>query len=216
MIDFELSEDHKALVQTVREFAQNEVAPHIKEWDEKQQFNPSVLKQMASLNLLGVCIPEEYGGFGASAKVYNRIFGELGSIDPALTVYFGAHQSIGCKGIILFGNEEQKHRFLPKCASGESIAAFCLTEPGSGSDAQAMRSTAVPSADGSHYVLNGTKIWISNAGYADVLTVFAKVPVEVDGVKKARVTAFVVDAHAAGVSLGKLEYIGGLGGLRDA
>ena len=93
---------------------------------------------------MGLSIPEEYGGFGASAKVYNRVFGELGSIDPALTVYFGAHQSIGCKGIVLFGSEEQKHRFLPKCASGESIAAFCLTEPGSGSDAQAMRSHGGP------------------------------------------------------------------------
>ena len=158
-----------------------------------------------ALGLMGVSIPEEYGGFGASAKVYNRIFGEVGSIDPALAVYFGAHQSIGCKGIVLFGTEEQKQRYLPKCATGESIAAFCLTEPGSGSDAQAMRSTAIPSADGTHYVLNGTKIWISNAGYADVLTVFAKVPVELDGVRKARVTAFVVDAHATGVSLGKLE-----------
>src|SRR4029453_14503908 len=139
------------------------------------------------------------------AKVYNRVFGELGSIDPALTVYFGAHQSIGGKGLILFGSEEPKRRFLPKCATGEAIPACCLTEPGSGSDAQAMRSTAVPSADGSHYVLNGTKIWISNAGYADIFTVFPRVRGEVDGVRKARVTAFVVDARADGVKLGKLE-----------
>jgi acyl-CoA dehydrogenase family protein 9 len=192
-----------AIIDSMRDWASSSV--NSSKFDHDGRFPDEVRQGMHALGLMGLSIPEEYGGFGASAKVYNRIFGELGSIDPALTVYFGAHQSIGCKGIILFGNEEQKHRFLPKCASGESIAAFCLTEPGSGSDAQAMRSTAVPSADGSHYVLNGTKIWISNAGYADVLTVFAKVPVEVDGVKKARVTAFVVDAHAAGVSLGKLE-----------
>jgi alkylation response protein AidB-like acyl-CoA dehydrogenase len=120
-------------------------------------------------------------------------------------VYFGAHQSIGCKGITLFGNDDQKKRWLTKCASGELIAAFCLTEPGSGSDAQAMRTTAVPSADGKSYTLNGQKIWISNAGFAGVLTVFAKVPVEIDGKPKQRVTAFIVDAHAPGVSLGKLE-----------
>jgi acyl-CoA dehydrogenase family protein 9 len=174
-------------------------------FDHDARFPDEVRHGLHALGLMGLSIPEEYGGFGASAKVYNRVFGELGSIDPALTVYFGAHQSIGCKGIVLFGSEDQKRRYLPKCATGEMIAAFCLTEPGSGSDAQAMRATAVPSDDGTHYVLSGTKIWISNAGFADILTVFAKVPVEVDGARKARVTAFIVDAHAPGVSLGKLE-----------
>jgi acyl-CoA dehydrogenase family member 9 len=192
-----------AILDSMRDWAASSVSSS--KMDHDARFPDEVRQGMHELGLMGVSIPEEYGGFGASAKVYNRIFGEVGSIDPALAVYFGAHQSIGCKGIVLFGTEEQKQRFLPKCASGESIAAFCLTEPGSGSDAQAMRSTAVPSDDGTHYVLNGTKIWISNAGYADILTVFAKVPVDVDGVRKARVTAFVVDAHATGVSLGKLE-----------
>jgi acyl-CoA dehydrogenase family protein 9 len=154
---------------------------------------------------MGLSIPEAYGGFGASARVYNRVFAEIGGTDPALCVYFGAHQSIGCKGIALFGTEEQKQRYLPRCASGELVAAFCLTEPGSGSDAQAMKTTAVLSDDGTHYVLSGTKIWISNAGYADLLTVFAKVAIDVDGKRKERVTAFIVDAHAPGVSLGKRE-----------
>jgi len=202
-----LSDDEKesltAILDAMHDWA--EASVDSAKFDHDARFPDDVRHGMHQLGLMGLSIPQEYGGFGASAKVYNRVFGELGSIDPALTVYFGAHQSIGCKGIILFGSEEQKRRFLPKCATGESIAAFCLTEPGSGSDAQAMRSTAVPSADGSHYVLNGTKIWISNAGYADSFTVFAKVPVEVDGVRKARVTAFVVDAHADGVKLGKLE-----------
>jgi acyl-CoA dehydrogenase family protein 9 len=135
--------------------------------------------------------------------VFNRVFGEIGAHDAALAVYFGAHQSIGIKGIILFGSEEQKQEWLPRCASGELIGAFCLTEPGSGSDAQAMLTTAVP--DGDDYVLNGTKIWISNAGYAGVFTVFAKVPVTIDGKEKQRVTAFIVDAHAPGISLGKIE-----------
>jgi acyl-CoA dehydrogenase family protein 9 len=174
-------------------------------FDHDAKFPDGVRQGLHELGVMGLSIPEEYGGFGASAKVYNRVFGEIGSIDPALTVYFGAHQSIGCKGIVLFGNEEQKKKYLPKCASGELVAAFCLTEPGSGSDAQAMKSLATLSADGTHYVLNGTKIWISNAGYADLFTVFAKVEVEKDGKKKQRVTAFIVDAHAAGVKLGKLE-----------
>ncbi len=173
--------------------------------DHDGRFTDEVRKGMAELGLMGLNIPEQYGGFGASAVVFNRVFGEVGEHDAALAVYFGAHQSIGIKGIILFGTEDQRQRWLPRCASGELIGAFCLTEPGSGSDAQAMRSTAVPSADGSHYVLNGTKIWISNAGYAGVMTVFAKVPVMVDGKEKQRVTAFIVDAKAPGISLGKVE-----------
>lgn len=174
-------------------------------FDHEAKFPDGVRQGLHALGVMGLSIPEEYGGFGASAKVYNRIFGEVGSIDPALTVYFGAHQSIGCKGIVLFGDEAQKKKYLPRCASGELVAAFCLTEPGSGSDAQAMKSTAALSPDGSHYLLSGTKIWISNAGYADLFTVFAKVAVEIDGKMKQRVTAFIVDAHATGVSLGKLE-----------
>jgi acyl-CoA dehydrogenase family protein 9 len=174
-------------------------------FDHDAKFPDGVRQGLHELGVMGLSIPEEFGGFGASAKVYNRVFGEIGSIDPALTVYFGAHQSIGCKGIVLFGNDAQKKKYLPRCASGEVIAAFCLTEPGSGSDAQAMKSTAVLSADKTHYLLTGTKIWISNAGYADLFTVFAKVAVEIDGKMKQRVTAFIVDAHAPGVSLGKVE-----------
>lgn len=173
--------------------------------DHDAKFPDEVRTGMAELGLMGLNIPEEYGGFGASSLVFSRVFGEIGATDAALAVYFGAHQSIGIKGILLFGTEDQKQRWLPRCATGELIGAFCLTEPGSGSDAQAMLSTAVPSEDGSHYILNGTKIWISNAGYAGVFTVFAKVPVTVDGKTKQRVTAFIVDAHAPGISLGKIE-----------
>ena len=176
-----------------------------KQNDRDGRFPDALRMGFHELGLMGLNIPEEYGGFGASAKVFNRVFGEVGAIDPALAVYFGAHQSIGCKGIVLFGSAEQKQRWLPGCASGELVAGFCLTEPGSGSDAQAMKTAAVLSEDGTHYVLNGTKIWISNAGYAGVFTVFAKVPVEIDGKAKQRVTAFIVDAHAEGVRLGKIE-----------
>ncbi|HET9003361.1 MAG TPA: acyl-CoA dehydrogenase family protein [Gemmatimonadaceae bacterium] len=183
-----------------------------KQIDHDGKFPDAVRAGMHELGLMGMNIPEEYGGFGASAQVFNRVFGEIGAADPALAVYFGAHQSIGCKGITLFGTEEQKRKWLPGCASGEIVAAFCLTEPGSGSDAQAMTSSAVPSADGSSYTLSGTKIWISNAGYAGVFTVFAKVPVTSDGKTKQRVTAFIVDAKSPGISLGQPEQKMGIKG----
>ncbi len=199
----EEKENLAAILDSFRSWAKDNVDSA--KQDHDGHFPDNVRTGMAELGLMGLNIPEEYGGFGASAMMFNRVFGEIGATDPALTVYFGAHQSIGCKGITLFGTDDQKKRWLTKCASGELIAAFCLTEPGSGSDAQAMRTTAVPSADGKSYVLNGQKIWISNAGYAGVFTVFAKVPVEIDGKPKQRVTAFIVNAHAPGVSLGKIE-----------
>jgi acyl-CoA dehydrogenase family protein 9 len=183
-----------------------------KKHDRDGKFADGVREGMAELGLMGLNIPEPYGGFGASAKVFSRVFGEIGATDGALAVYFGAHGSIGCKGIMLFGTEEQKQQWLPKCASGEAVAAFCLTEPGSGSDAQAMKTSAVLSADGSHYVMNGQKIWISNAGFAGVFTVFAKVTddsrktnAEATRKTQGKVTAFIVDAKSPGIRLGQLE-----------
>lgn len=200
------AEDREALVQILdafRSWAADNLDPAQLDLDAK--FPDHVRTGMAELGLMGLNIPEAYGGFGASTLVFSRVFGEIGAHDAALAVYFGAHQSIGIKGIILFGTEAQKQQWLPRCATGELVGAFCLTEAGSGSDAQAMRTSAVLSADGAHYVMNGTKFWISNAGYAGVFTVFAKVPVMVDGKEKQRVTAFIVDAHSPGISLGKIE-----------
>ena len=196
-------ESLRMIVDSFRAFAGDHVDS--RRLDHDGRFPDAVRAGMAELGLMGLNIPEAYGGFGASSKVFNRVFGEIGATDPALCVYFGAHQSIGCKGIVLFGTEDQKQRWLPRCASGAAVAAFCLTEPGSGSDAQAMTTTAVLDPAGAHYVLDGTKIWISNAGWAGVFTVFAKVPVDVDGTRKQRVTAFIVDAHAPGISLGQPE-----------
>jgi acyl-CoA dehydrogenase family protein 9 len=191
------------ILDSFRAFAGDTIDSH--ELDAEGRFSDAVRHGMHELGLMGMNIPEAHGGFGASAKVFNRVFGEIGATDPALAVYFGAHQSIGCKGITLFGTDAQKQRWLPGCASGEIIAAFCLTEPGSGSDAQAMTTSATPSADGKTYSITGTKIWISNAGYAGLFTVFAKVPVTVDGKTKQRVTAFAVDATLPGISLGQPE-----------
>lgn len=199
----EETESLRMILDAFRAFAASNIDSAKMDHDGK--FPDEVRHGMHELGLMGLNIPEAYGGFGASAKVFNRVFGEIGGTDPALTVYFGAHESIGCKGITLFGTEEQKSKWLPRCASGEIVAAFCLTEPGSGSDAQAMQSTAALSDDGTHYVIDGRKIWISNAGYAGLFTVFAKVPVTIDGKVKKRVTAFIVDAHSEGVTLGQPE-----------
>jgi acyl-CoA dehydrogenase family protein 9 len=203
-------ESLRLVLDSFRSFAADTIDS--KQIDHDGKFPDAVRAGMHELGLMGMNIPEEYGGFGASAQVFNRVFGEIGATDPALAVYFGAHQSIGCKGITLFGTEAQKKQWLPGCASGELVAAFCLTEPGSGSDAQAMTSSAVPDADGSSYTLNGTKIWISNAGYAGVFTVFAKVPVTADGKTKQRVTGFIVDAKSPGITLGQPEQKMGIKG----
>src|SRR6185436_11414090 len=158
------AESQRMILDSFHEWAKGAVDR--KKHDHDSKFAHGVREGMAELGLMGLNIPEEYGGFGANAKVFSKVMGTIGATDGALAVYFGAHQSIGCKGITLFGTEDQKKRWLPKCASGECIAGFCLTEPGSGSDAQAMKTMAALSADGSHYVLNGQKIWISNAGFA--------------------------------------------------
>src|SRR5690606_37393667 len=113
-------------------------------------------------------------GFGLSATAYARVMQELAAIDSSLAVTVGAHQSIGLKGILLFGTEAQKKKYLPRLATGEHVAAFALTEPGAGSDAASITTRAELSEDGEHYVLNGSKIWITNGGFADVFTVFAR------------------------------------------
>jgi len=165
MIDFELTDDHKALVQTVREFAHNEVAPFIKEWDEKQYFEPSVLKKMAELNLLGVCIPEEYGGAGFDYISLGLVCEELEAVDTFLRVVMSVHTGLNSLTLLTWGSEEQKQRYLVPQAKGEKLATYGLTEPGAGSDVVGARSTA--RREGDEWVLNGEKMWISLADVAD-------------------------------------------------
>ncbi|HEX8294454.1 MAG TPA: acyl-CoA dehydrogenase family protein, partial [Pyrinomonadaceae bacterium] len=165
MIDFELTEEHRALVQTVREFAQGEVAPHIKEWDEKQQFNRGVLDQMAALGLLGVCIPEEYGGAGFDYVSLGLVCEELEAVDTFLRVVMSVHTGLNSMSLYTWGTEEQKRKYLVPQAKGEKIATYGLTEPGAGSDVVGSRSTARREGDG--WVLNGEKMWISLADVAD-------------------------------------------------
>ena len=165
MIEFELTEDHKALVQTVREFTQKEVAPYIKEWDEKQHFEPSVLKKMAALNLLGVCIPEEYGGAGFDYISLGLVCEELEAVDTFMRVVISVHTGLNSLTLYAWGTDEQKQKYLMPQARGEKIATYGLTEPEAGSDVIGARSTA--RREGNEWVLNGEKMWISLAEVAD-------------------------------------------------
>ncbi|MFL6228134.1 MAG: acyl-CoA dehydrogenase family protein [Pyrinomonadaceae bacterium] len=165
MIDFELTEDHKSITQTVREFAQKEVAPRIKELDEKQEFDRAILDKMAELNLLGVCVPEEYGGAGFDYIALGLVCEELEAVDTSLRVVMSVHTGLNCMSLYAWGTEEQKQKYLVPQAKGEKIATYGLTEPGAGSDVVGARSTA--RREGDEWVLNGEKMWISLAGFAD-------------------------------------------------
>uniref|UniRef100_A0A8C3YMZ0 Complex I assembly factor ACAD9, mitochondrial n=1 Tax=Catagonus wagneri TaxID=51154 RepID=A0A8C3YMZ0_9CETA len=173
--------------------------------DREGKIPNETLEKLKSLGLFGMQVPEEYGGLGLSNSMYARLC-EIISLDGSIAVTLAAHQAIGLKGIILTGSEEQKAKYLPRLASGEHVAAFCLTEPASGSDAASIRTRATLSEDKKHYVLNGSKIWITNGGLASVFTVFAKTEVvDSDGSVKDKITAFIVERDFGGVTSGKPE-----------
>jgi alkylation response protein AidB-like acyl-CoA dehydrogenase len=168
-------------------------------WDLAAEQPAEFIQGLRDLGLFGLIVPEEYGGIGLSNAGYARVLSQSSSHDSSVSLTIGAHSSIGMKGILLFGTAEQKARYLPKLASGEMIAAFCLTESGAGSDAASIRTQAVKNADGS-WVLNGEKIWITNGGIADLYTVFART-----SSAAGKITAFVVEAAWPGVSHGRHE-----------
>jgi alkylation response protein AidB-like acyl-CoA dehydrogenase len=171
-----------------------------------------LLSELKDMGLFGLQIPAEHGGLELGNTGYARLFERIAGTDPSIAVTLGAHQSIGFKGLLLFGNVAQKARYLPGLASGDTVAAFCLTEPSSGSDAASIRTRAVLADDGSHYVLNGSKIWITNGGIANFFTVFAQTEIEVDGKLKDRISAFIVERGFGGVSNGKEEHKLGIKG----
>ncbi|KAM8756223.1 complex I assembly factor ACAD9, mitochondrial [Acanthopagrus latus] len=195
-------EEIKQLVAPVERFFSEEVDSA--KIDREAKIPPETLNGLKELGLFGIMVPEEYGGLGLSNTMYARL-AEIISLDGSIAVTLAAHQAIGLKGILIAGNEAQKQKYLPKLASGEHIAAFCLTEPGSGSDAASIQTRATLSEDGKQYLLNGSKIWISNGGMADVMTVFARTEVDVDGVKKDKITAFIVERAFGGITSGKAE-----------
>ena len=181
---------------------------HVKsaEWDEKGEMPKEIVSYLAELGMMGLGVPEDFGGLGLPQSAYARVLQEVASVDGSLAVTLGAHQSIGYKAVLLFASDEQKKRWLPNLASGQWVAAYCLTEPSSGSDAASIKTRATLSADGKHYILNGNKLWITNGGIANFFTVFAKVELVENGEKKEKVTAFGVELPAEGVSVGAPEH----------
>lgn len=197
-----------AFTEAFREFADRNI--DAVKFDHDHFYPREVVKGLGELGALGMTIPEEYGGSGFSSAAYCKMTEAIGPIDASTGIVVGAHQSIGLKPLLLFGDEEQKRRWLPDLASGKLVAAFCLTEPESGSDAGSLRTTAVYDAATDEYVLNGTKQWISNGGFASFFTVFARIPsnvAEKDKHKEIACFAVVTDAsgNLAGLSRGPEE-----------
>ncbi|XP_036308167.1 very long-chain specific acyl-CoA dehydrogenase, mitochondrial isoform X2 [Pipistrellus kuhlii] len=175
--------------------------------DTLEMVEDATIQGLKELGAFGLQVPSELGGVGLCNTQYARLVEIVGMHDLGVGITLGAHQSIGFKGILLFGTKAQKEKYLPKLASGETIAAFCLTEPSSGSDAASIRTSAVPSPCGKYFTLNGSKIWISNGGLAEIFTVFAKTPVTdaATGAVKDKITAFVVERSFGGVTHGPPE-----------
>ena len=188
----------REIIKTTRTFVEREYQPVAERLEHGElELNVPLMRKAGEQGLLGIEVPEEYGGLDLSKTISTVVAEEL-SPTGGFSVTYGAHTSIGTLPLVYFGTPEQKAKYLPKLASGEWIAAYCLTEPGNGSDALAAKTKAVLSEDGKHYVLNGTKMWISNAGFAHLFTVFAKI----DGEK---FTAFLVERDTPGLSFGGEE-----------
>jgi glutaryl-CoA dehydrogenase (non-decarboxylating) len=170
-MNFDLTDEQIQVRDMVREFASKEVAPHIQEWDAKGEFHPEILQKMGELGLLGIVIPERYGGLGLDYISLALACEELEYVDTFLRVAMSVHVGLNSLALLQWGTEEQKQKWLVPQATGEKIATFGLTEPNAGSDAGSIESTVV--RDGDHYILNGAKMWISLAAVADHFLVFA-------------------------------------------
>jgi alkylation response protein AidB-like acyl-CoA dehydrogenase len=199
-MNFLLSEEHEMIRKMVRDFAKNEVEPTAAERDEDERFDMEIFRKMADLGLTGIPFPEEYGGIGSDYLAYCIAVEELSRVCASTGVTLSAHTSLASWPIYKYGTEEQKQKYLVPLAQGTSIGGYGLTEPGSGSDAGGMRTTA--KLDGDHYVLNGSKIFITNGGIADIYVVFA---VTDPSSKHKGTSAFIIESGFEGFSVGKKE-----------
>lgn len=199
-MQFRLTEEHEMIRKMVRDFAKKEVAPTAAERDEEERFDREIFDKMAELGLTGIPWPEEYGGIGSDFLAYCIAIEELSRVCASTGVTLSAHTSLAGWPIYKFGSEEQKQKYLTPMAKGETIGAYGLTEPGSGSDAGGMRTTA--RLEGDHYILNGSKIFITNGGIADTYVVFALTDPES---KQRGTSAFIVEKDFPGFSIGKKE-----------
>jgi alkylation response protein AidB-like acyl-CoA dehydrogenase len=197
---FGLTEEQRQLQSAVRAFAEGEIAPHVSEWDEKSEFPHEVVKKLGEMGLLGVIFPESLGGAGMGYVEYVLAIEELSRVDGSVGIIVAAHNSLCTNHIMLGGNDAQRQRWIPKLASGQWLGAWGLTEPGSGSDAAGARTTAVKKGD--TWVLNGSKTFITNGGYADCAVVLA-VTDKAKGTKG--ISAFVVEKGTKGFRPGRKE-----------
>jgi len=203
-MDFQLSEEHRMIQDMARDFAQKEIAPIAAHYDETGEFPYETVMKMGAQGFMGIEVPEEYGGVGMDTLAYVLALKEISKADAAHGVVMSVCNSLYCYGFMRYGSEEQKHKYLKPVASGQVIGAYALTEPQSGSDAGNMRTTAVLSADGSHYVINGTKSWISSGPVAKYIVLFAQTDPDARP-RHQGVTAFVIDTEEPGFSRGKTE-----------
>ena len=193
------TEEQRMIAQMCDDFINTEVVPHLERIDSMEEgLMPSIMEKAGELGLLGLSVPEDLGGMGVDFKTSLLATEYLGT-GHSFSVAYGAHTGIGTLPLLYYGNEDQKQKYIPKLASGEWKAAYCLTEPGSGSDANSGKTKAVLTDDGKHYVLNGQKMWITNGGFANLFTVFAKIDDD------DKLTAFLVEADSEGISLNPEE-----------
>jgi len=211
-MDFTFAPEHVALRRMIREFAQAEVVPLAMEIDREHRVPQETMRKLGEMGLLGVCFPQEYGGMGAGEIGYCILMEELGRVCTSTTTNVGAHIGIGAMVIYLDGNEEQKKRYLTPLARGEKIAAFGLTEPNAGSDAAAIRTRAV--REGDSWILDGGKVFITNGGYADIITVMAVTDPALGA--RGGVTAFIVETDWEGFQVAREEDKMGIRGTSTA
>jgi hypothetical protein len=206
-MDLRFSDEQEMMRKMVREFAEEQIRPFIPVMEEEERYPREILKKMAELGLLGIPIPEEYGGAGMDFTSYIIAIHQLSRVSATIGVILSVHTSVGTNPILYFGTEEQKKKYIPKLAAGEYIGAFALTEAQAGSDASALRTRAV--RDGDSYILNGTKIFITNGGEADTYITFAVTNPDL-GAKG--ISAFIVEKDTPGLKIGKKEKKMGLHG----
>jgi alkylation response protein AidB-like acyl-CoA dehydrogenase len=199
-MDFLLTEDQKSLKESIRDFAQKEIQPLVKEYDEKGKWPEGLTKKLGDMGLLGIIIPSEYGGTGYSYIDYVIILEEISKVDPSVGLVVAAHNSLCSNHINLYGTEAQKKKYLPRLTSGQTLGAWALTEPGAGSDAAALKTRAEKKGD--HWLLNGTKLFITNASLAEIHVVMA-----LSDPAKGRngISAFILEKGMTGFRPGKKE-----------
>ena len=197
---FELSEQHLAVVEAARQFAQNELKPGVIERDTHMKYPTEQVRKMAELGFLGMMVSPEYGGGGMDTLSYVLAMEEISKVDNSCSVIMSVNNSLVCWGLEMYGTEQQKRKYLPKLASGEWIGSFCLSEPEAGSDATSQQTTAIDMGD--HYILNGTKNWITNGGTSKVHMVVAQTNREL---KHRGINVFIVETDFKGVVIGAKE-----------